>query len=145
MLGIGSGWLLHRTPSGRRLGALLTGLLVTIWTGTLLTTLVDIPKVAQIFVWRFAPNADILSQILIACGLAQALARPALTRAYPRAALALICAGLGIFGLYLRAKEGAQLPRVLLTYFGLAVLARVLDLALDLARRVLPKTETVIL
>jgi hypothetical protein len=141
MLGIGSGWLLVRTANGRRLGAVLTGLLVTIWTGTLLTTLVDIPKVAQIFVWRFAPNADILSQILIACALSHALARPALTRAYPRVAIGLICAGLGIFGLYFRTKEGAPLPRLLLAYFGLAVLARVLDLALDLGRHLLPKLD----
>ncbi|HWZ87707.1 MAG TPA: DUF6798 domain-containing protein [Polyangiaceae bacterium] len=144
MLGIGSGWLLHRTPNGRRLGAVLTGLLVTIWTGTLLTTLVDIPKVAQIFVWRFAPNADILSQILIACALAQALARPALTRAYPRVALGLVCAGLGIFGLYFRNKDGAPLPRLLLAYFGLAVLARALDLALDVGRRLLPKFDVAV-
>jgi Dolichyl-phosphate-mannose-protein mannosyltransferase len=139
MLGIGAGWLLHRTPNGKRLGAVLTGLLVTIWTGTLLTTLVDIPKVAQIFVWRFAPNADILSQILIACALAQALARPAVTRAYPRVAIALVCAGLGIFGLYFRGKNNAPLPRLLLAYFGLAVLARVLDLGFDLGRRLQPK------
>jgi Dolichyl-phosphate-mannose-protein mannosyltransferase len=141
MLGIGSGWLLHRTPNGRRLGAILTGLLVTIWTGTLLTTLVDVPKVAQIFVWRFAPNADIACQILIACALAQVLARPALARAYPRAALGLICGGLGVFGLFDRSKEGGQLPRLLLAYFGLAVLARLIDLALDLAQRSLPKLE----
>jgi hypothetical protein len=133
MLGIGSGWLLHRTPNGRRLGALLTGLSITIWTGTLLTTLVDIPKVAQLFVWRFAPNADIISQIFIACALAQALARPSVTRAYPRVAIALVTAGLGIFGLYFRGKENAQLPRLLLLYFGLAVLARALDLALTAA------------
>jgi hypothetical protein len=141
MLGIGSGWLLHRTPNGRRLGAVLTGLLVTIWTGTLLTTLVDIPKVTQIFVWRFAPNADIVCQILIACALVQVLARPSLARAYPRVALGLCCAGLGVFGLYDRGKDNSQIPRLLLAYFGLALLARVLDLALDLARRLLPHLE----
>jgi len=141
MLGIGSGWLLHRTANGRRLGAVLTGLLVTIWSGTLLTTLWDIPKVAQIFVWRFAPNADILCQILIACALARALARPSITRAYPRVALGLVCGGLGIFGLFFRGKENAPLPRLLLAYFGLALAARLLDLALDLGRHLQPKLE----
>jgi hypothetical protein len=141
MLGIGSGWLLHRTPNGRRLGAILTGLLVTIWTGTLLTTWVDLAKVAQLFVWRVAPNADILCQVLIACALAQAIARPAIMRAYPRVALGLVCAGLGLFGLYFRGKENAPLPPLLLTYFGIAVLARLLDLGLDVAKRLLPKTE----
>src|SRR3954471_3879591 len=83
LLGIGSGWLLHKTANGRRLGAVLCGLMVTIWAGTFLTTFYDFPKVNQIFVWRFAPNADILSQILFACALAQALAKPSLTRLYP--------------------------------------------------------------
>ncbi|HEX3776480.1 MAG TPA: DUF6798 domain-containing protein, partial [Polyangiaceae bacterium] len=141
MLGIGSGWLLHRTPNGKRLGAVLTGLMLTIWTGTLLTTFVDIPKVAQIFVWRVAPNADIIAQIFVACALSQVLARPAVTRSYPRVAIALVCAGLGIFGLYYRAKENAPLPWLLLTYFGLAVAARVLDLALDLAVRLRDKLK----
>ncbi|HEY3665384.1 MAG TPA: DUF6798 domain-containing protein [Polyangiaceae bacterium] len=144
LLGIGSGWLIHRTPNGRRLGAVFTGLLATIWTGTILTTFVDIPKVTQIFVWRFAPNADLMGQILVACALAQVLARPRILRSYAPVALGLVCAGLGVFGLYFRNKDGAQLPRLLFTFFGIAVAARVLDLALDLLAHLLPSQQSLV-
>jgi len=138
MLAIGSGWLVVRTPAGRRLGAILTGLMLTVWTGTVFSTLFYIPKVVQIFVWRFAPNADLACGIFVAVALAQALARPSLTRAYPRVAIGLVAAGLGIFAVFFRGKETALLPQLLLTYFALAVALRVLDLGLDLANRFLP-------
>ena len=144
LLGIGSGWLLHRTPTGRRLGAVLCGLLVTIWAGTILTTLYDVPKVTQIFVWRFAPNADLLCQILVACALAQALAKPAITRLYPGAAIGLMCAGLGVFGLFFHGKETAPLPNLLLVLFGVAAAARALDLGLDVLRRFVPKKASLV-
>jgi 4-amino-4-deoxy-L-arabinose transferase-like glycosyltransferase len=138
MLGIGSGWLLHRTPNGRRLGAILCGLMITIWTGTLLTTLFDVPKVNQIFVWRVAPNADLAAQVMIACAVAQALAKPSITRRYPGVAIGLVCAGLGVFGLFFRGKENSPTPNLLLVFLGVVLLARALDLALDLLRRYLP-------
>lgn len=141
LLGIGAGWVLQRTPNGKRLGAVMTGLMVTIWTGTLLTTMFDVPKVTQIFVWRLAPNADICGQIFVACALAQVLARPRIARAYPRVAIGLVCAGLGVFGLFFHRKETAPLPVMLLEYFGLAVAACVLDLGLDSARKLVPALE----
>ena len=144
MLGIGAGWLIHRTPNGRRLGAVFAGLLATIWTGTILTTLVEIPKVNQIFVWRFAPNADLMGQILVACALAQILAKPRILRSYSSVAVGLVCAGLGVFGLFFRNKDGAELPRLLLAFFGIAVLARVLDLGLDVLTHFLPGQQTVV-
>ena len=144
MLGIGAGWLLHKTANGRRLGAVLCGLMITIWAGTILTTLYDVPKVNQIFVWRFAPNADLLSQILIACALAQALAKPSITRLYPGAALGLVCAGLGVFGLFFRGKENAPIPNLLLVFFGAVLLARALDLGLDLITRFLPSQGSLV-
>ena len=144
MLGIGAGWLIHRTPNGRRLGAVFAGLLATIWTGTILTTLVDIPKVKQIFVSRFAPNADLMGQILVACALAQILAKPRILRSYAPVAIGLVCAGLGVFGLFFRNKDGAELPRLLLAFFGIAVLARVLDLALDALTHFLPAQQSAV-
>jgi len=138
LLGIGSGWLLHKTPNGRRLGAVLCGLMLTIWTGTALTTFYDFPKVNQIFVWRFAPNADILSQILFACALAQALAKPSLTRLYPGVAIGLVAAGMATFGMFFRGKGYAPIPNLLLVLLGAAILARVVDLALDGLTHLLP-------
>jgi len=138
MIGIGSGWFLHKTQNGRRLGAVLCGLMLTIWTGTFLTTFYDVPKVNQIFVWRLAPNADILSQILFACALAHALAKPSLTRHYPAVAIGLVAAGMGVFGLFWHGKEGAPIPNLMLVLLGAVLVVRTLDLALDLLVRFVP-------
>src|SRR6188768_2217641 len=143
-LGIGGGWLLHRTPNGRRLGAVLCGLMLTIWTGTVLTTFYDVPKVNQICVWRFAPNADVLSQILLACGLAHALAKPSVTRRYPGVALGLIAAGLGLFGLYWKGKDGAAIPNLMFVLLGAVLVLRALDLALDLLAHFAPTQASMI-
>ncbi|HEX2669424.1 MAG TPA: DUF6798 domain-containing protein [Polyangiaceae bacterium] len=142
LIGIGSGWLLHKTANGRRLGAVLCGLMLTIWTGTLLTTFYDVPKVNQIFVWRFAPNADILSQILLACALAQALAKPSITRQYPGVAIGLIAAGMGLFGLFWKGKENAPIPNLMLALLGAVLVLRAVDLALDLFARFVPAQAT---
>ncbi len=138
LIGIGSGWLLHKTQDGRRLGAVLCGLMLTIWTGTVLTTFYDFPKVNQIFVWRFAPNADLLSQILFACALAHALARPSITRHYPGVAIGLIAAGLGTFGMFWRGKGNAPIPHLMLVLLGALLVVRAIDLALDLLAQLLP-------
>ena len=138
LLGIGSGWLLHKTADGRRLGAVLCGLMLTIWTGTLLTTFYDFPKVNQIFVWRFAPNADLLSQIFLACALAHALAKPSITRHYPGVALGLIAAGIGTFGMFWRGKENAPIPNLIFVLLGAVLVVRVVDLGLDLLGHFVP-------
>ncbi|HET7546036.1 MAG TPA: DUF6798 domain-containing protein [Polyangiaceae bacterium] len=138
LVGIGGGWLLHRSPNGRRLGAVLCGLLLTIWTGTVLTTFYDVPKVNQIFVWRFAPNADLVSQIFLACGLAQVMAKPSVTRHYPGVAVGLVAAGLGVFGLFFRGKENAPIPNLIFLLLGAVLALRALDLALDLLARFVP-------
>lgn len=138
MIGIGSGWLFHKTADGRRLGAVLAGLMLTIWIGTVLATFYDMPKVTQIFVWRFAPNADLLSQILLACALAHALAKPSITRHYPGVAIGLIAGGLGIFGLFWRGKENAPIPNLMFTLLAAVLVLCVVDLALDLLARFVP-------
>jgi hypothetical protein len=139
LIGIGSGWLLHKTDTGRRLGAVLCGLMLTIWTGTIFTTFYDFPKVNQIFVWRFAPNADVLSQILLACAVAQALARPALTKRYPGVAIGLIAAGLGTFGMFWRGKENAPIPKLMIWLLASVLIARAVDLVLDLFCQLKPE------
>ncbi len=49
---------------------------IVIWTGTLLTTWVQIPRVAQLFVWRFAPFLDLLTALLACAASASIAARP---------------------------------------------------------------------
>jgi hypothetical protein len=144
LIGIGSGWLLHKTANGRRLGAVLCGLMLTIWTGTALTTFYDFPKVTQIFVWRFAPNADLLSQILFACALAQALAKPSITHRYPGVAIGLVAAGLGTFAMFWRGKGNAPIPNLMLVLLGALLVARAIDLALDLLGHFLPTQASLI-
>ena len=131
LIGIGSGWFLHKTSNGRRLGAVLSGLMLTIWTGTILTTFYDVPKVNQIFVWRFAPNADLVSQIFLACALAQALGKPSIMRRYPGVAVGLIAAGLGTFGMFWHGKENAPIPRLMILFLSWLLIVLALDLALD--------------
>ncbi|MEI9937841.1 MAG: DUF6798 domain-containing protein [Pseudomonadota bacterium] len=144
LIGIGSGWFLHKTANGRRLGAVLCGLMLTIWTGTVLTTFYDFPKVNQIFVWRFAPNADLLSQVLLACAVAHALAKPSITRHYPPVAIGLVAAGLGVFGLFWRGKENAPIPNLMFVLLGAVLVVRAVDLALDLLARFVPARASLI-
>ncbi|MGK4006435.1 DUF6798 domain-containing protein [Sorangium sp. So ce1036] len=95
MLGLGAGaWLLRgREGRGRRFGAAVLALAILIWTGTLLTTWVQIPRVAQVFVWRFAPFLDLLMQMLVCAASASIAARPSLLRRIPTAGLTLTLGG----------------------------------------------------
>lgn len=96
LLGLGvGGWLLRGCAGrGRRLGALIFAFAVLIWSGTLLTTWVQIPQVAQVFVWRFAPFMDLLMQFLACAASASIAARPALGRRVPLAGLTMALGGL---------------------------------------------------
>jgi hypothetical protein len=77
MMGLGAGaWLLRQGDKGKRLGALIVGLLVVIWTGTIFSTVFIIPRVIQLFVWRFAPFVDILMQLLVAATVVRAFTEP---------------------------------------------------------------------
>jgi hypothetical protein len=54
----------------RTLGALCAAMMILIVAGTLLTTIVYIPVVAQLYVWRLAPFAVLLAQVCLAAALA---------------------------------------------------------------------------
>jgi hypothetical protein len=64
-----------------RLRALLSALFVAITGATLLTTAVEVPFIAQLYVWRLAPLAVLLAQIAGVCWLV----RPATWTRVPRA------------------------------------------------------------
>ncbi|WP_437899111.1 DUF6798 domain-containing protein [Sorangium sp. So ce124] len=114
MFGLGAGaWLLRgREGRGRRLGAVVLAMAIVIWTGTLLTTWVQIPRVAQLFVWRFAPFLDLLMQLLACAASASIAARPSLFRRIPSAGLALTLGG--FVALAMLDKEGDLAPPLLL-------------------------------
>ncbi len=104
VLGLGAGWSILRGihKPGGRLGALLIGLLVTIWAGTALTTnLLYVPRVAQIFVWRFAPFSDLWFQLLVCVALVRSIMDPpGVPRHFPKPAVIAIAAGLGFLLMY---------------------------------------------
>lgn len=64
--GFGAALVLDDLVIRRRILALLTAFFVPCAIATILTTIVFIPQVAQLFVWRTAPFGIILSQICIA-------------------------------------------------------------------------------
>jgi hypothetical protein len=73
-LGVVAGWgLFSDTPSARRLRALWLSSLLLVTVATLLTTVVFLPAVSQLYVWRLAPFAVLFSQILGAVGLVRHL------------------------------------------------------------------------
>lgn len=106
MVGLGAGaWLLRgMSGRGRRLGALILALAVVLWAGTALTTWKWYPRVAQLFVWRFAPLQDLLMQLLVCVASVRIAARPALLRRIGPAGLALLAGG--VASIALQDKEG---------------------------------------
>ena len=95
MIGFGvGGWLLRgRDGRGTRLGMLVLSMAVAVWTGTLLTTVVYIPRVAQVFVWRYAPFLELLAQVLACATAAQIAINPSYVKRIPRGGLALSLGG----------------------------------------------------
>ncbi len=138
MLGIGSGWLLHKTADGRRLGAILCGLMITIWGRHDLDHAVRRAQGQSNL--RLALRAERrLAVADLAVLRAGASARQAGADAFVsgrRARLGVRWAR--VFGLFFRGKENAPVPNLLLVFFAALLLARGLDLALDLGSRFLP-------
>jgi hypothetical protein len=139
LFGIGAGWPILRSAPGKRLGALLAGFSAVVWTGTLLTTWIWVPRVAQLFVWRFAPFADLLNQILATSALAQLIARPARGKLHPPALLGACFIAVAVLGLFLKDHEDAPLPRLALAYLALGLLVYCLDVGLDLLTQRVPE------
>lgn len=78
--GVGSVLLRKAGERGRRLGALFLSIASIVWVGTVLTTVVYVPKAAQLFVWRLAPFLEIAAQLLVAATIVHLLVRPAHAR-----------------------------------------------------------------
>lgn len=115
MVGIALGWPLLRGPRlpRRRLGALLLGLLVVVWTGTVLTTAIDVRRVAQLFPWRLAPFSDLLCQLLASIAVVRFVVAPASVRRVPLASWALLASGAGLLVMFHGNRKHDDLLRVL--------------------------------
>jgi hypothetical protein len=143
LLGVGAGWWLMRAMPGRtaRLGALVLGMVSVLWVGTILTTAVYIPQVAQLFVWRLAPFCELLFQAA-ACAIAvRVVAMPRQAPRFVPAQLALLIAGLGVLCMFYGNHKQTDLPALLALVFAAAAATRLVVVgATELAARV-PATE----
>lgn len=111
MLGFGlGGFILRRAGEvGKRLGALVLGIALVVWIGTFLTTVVYIPKVAQLFVFRLAPFLELLSQLLIVLTAVHLLVRPSLARQVSFSGWTVALVG-GVLVAMTKLKRDAALP-----------------------------------
>jgi hypothetical protein len=103
VLGVAVGLFLLTDGRARtaRLNALLGSLLALLWVGTALTTATYSPAVAQLFVWRFAPFADLWCQLLICHAVVTALVDPAgMRRRFPDHVIVLGTVGLGLLFMF---------------------------------------------
>jgi hypothetical protein len=117
--GVGGGLLRGRGGRGTRLGMLIVSMAVAVWTGTLLTTAVYIPRVAQAFVWRYAPFLEVLAQLLACATAVQIAIEPAFVKRIPRGGLALALGG-AVLLMMLEANHGGPVVTpMVLTLLGL--------------------------
>jgi Domain of unknown function (DUF6798) len=106
-----------------RLRALMTALFLAITGATLLTTVVTVPFVAQLYVWRLAPLAVLLAQTACACWLVRPEAWTRVAGRLPRAPSLAPTAAAAVGAVLLAIGAGRGLP-------GLAAEARALRLPL---------------
>lgn len=94
-MGLGAGaWMLRgRRGRGSRLGALVFAMIAAVWAATILTTAVDAPRVAQAYVWRYAPFIDVIAQLAVCATLARIGVERGFFRRVPKAGLAGFVAG----------------------------------------------------
>lgn len=100
--GLFAAFALRRNRAGRLAGALLASCFVAVASATLLTTVVYLPQVSQVFVWRIAPFGILLAQIILLAWVASPPLRGVPFEQPLKAALLAGCAG---FGALLLLKE----------------------------------------
>jgi len=133
VLGLGAAWPLLRGRSGPgpRLVALLVSLAALLWAGTLLTTWVFVPGVAQLFVWRVAPFTDLVGQMLLAAAVARLVSEPARIREYPAPSLLLTAAGIALLCLAEARGDRPWIGRIVLVVAAVGGVGAALGVAFD--------------
>jgi hypothetical protein len=102
LIGTGAGLHLLRSVGARgsRLAALMVGLSLVVWGGTVLATAFPIRQAIQLFSWRIAPHAELLWELIACASAVSLLVTPRLGRRLSPAALALLVSGLGLIVMY---------------------------------------------
>lgn len=94
-LGLGlAAWLFRRSEGrGRRFAAMVIGMLVVVWAGSVFAIVFDSKRATQLFVWRLAPYVDLLMGLVVAATASRALLTPRSALRTSRAELAAALAG----------------------------------------------------
>lgn len=123
--------LLQKDARAQRVGAMLAGLLLIIWSGLVLSTLVHVGPATQLFTWRLAPHCELILQALACVGVVEMFTAPGAPQRRSVAAFALLTAGVGFMAMYYGDRNQPAVPALVLGLFGAAVLARALSIAAD--------------
>lgn len=123
--------LLQKDARAQRLGAMLAGLLLIIWSGLVLSTLVHVGPATQLFTWRLAPHCELILQALACVGVVEMFTEPSAPRQNRVAAFALLVTGVCFMAMYYGDRSKPAVPSLVLGLFGAALLARVLSVAAD--------------
>lgn len=116
--------LLQRDGNARRLGAMLAGLLLVIWSGLVLSTLVHVGPATQLFSWRLAPHAELICQALACVGIVEIFTAPSSPYRRSGAAFGLLAAGVGFMAMYYGDRNNTPIPYLVLGLFGAAFFAK---------------------
>lgn len=129
MIGAGASLHLLRTDgNGRRLGALIGGLLFVIWSALVLATFVQVRPVIQLFAWRLGPYCELLLQVLACAGAVELFLDPTLIRRRGVASFGLVITGVCFLVMHEANIKRPALPTLVLALFGAVVLAQLVAL-----------------
>ncbi|MEO5730480.1 MAG: DUF6798 domain-containing protein, partial [Byssovorax sp.] len=123
--------LLQKDARAQRLGAMLAGLLLIIWSGLVLSTLVHVGPATQLFTWRLVPHCELILQALACVGVVEMFAEPGAPQRRSAAAFALLVTGTGFLAMYYGDRKQPAVPSLVLGLFAVTLLARVLSVAAD--------------
>ena len=130
MIGAGASLHLLRTEgNGRRLGALIGGLLFVIWSALVLATLVTVKPVVQLFAWRLGPYCELLLQVLACSAAVELFLDPSSIRRRGVASFGLIITGVGFLAMHQGDITKPALAYLVLAMVGAVVLAQLGALA----------------
>lgn len=128
---IGAGAALHllqKDARARRVGALLGGLLFIIWSGLVLSTLVHVSPITQLFAWRLSPHCELILQSLACVGAVEMFLEPGAFRRRSAASFALLVTGLCFMAMYYGDRNRPAVAVMALALFGAALLPRLLSI-----------------
>ena len=131
MIGAGASLHLLRTEgNGRRLGALIGGLLLVIWGSLVLATLFTVKPVIQLFAWRLGPYCELLLQVLACSAAVELVLDPSSIRRRGVASFGLIITGVGFLAMHQGVVNKPPLGILVLSIVGAVAFVQLAALAI---------------